>query len=78
MRDRSLALYHELALHQDFCAVGILMPVEQFSCDDAAEVFYLLYVAVDSLLEYLVNDLKVPGEIGSLQASGKVNENIKI
>jgi hypothetical protein len=54
------------------------MPVKKFTCDHAAEVFDLLYVAVNGLLKHLVNDLKIPGEIGSLQASGEVNENVKI
>ena len=76
--DRGFALHHVLTAHEDFCPVGILMTVQEFSCDHTAEFLDLVYITVDRLLEDFVNHLKVTGEIGSFQAPGQVYEYIKI
>ena len=60
MADRSLTLYHELAAHEHFCPVCIFVTVEQFSCHHAAEFFYLVHIAIDRLLEHLIDHFKIP------------------
>ena len=54
------------------------MAIEQFSCHDAAELFNLVDIAVNRLLEYFVDYLKIPGKVSSLEAAGQVNVYIEI
>ena len=58
---RGFALYHVFTTHEDFRPVGILMTVQQFSRNNTAQFFNLVYITVDSLLEDFINHLKVPG-----------------
>src|SRR5208337_3503208 len=46
---RRLALDHELAAHEDLRAIGVLMTIKQFPCHRAAEILYLVDLAIDRL-----------------------------
>jgi hypothetical protein len=78
MSDRCFAFHHELTAHKDLGPVSILMTVEEFSRNNTAEFFYLVYISVNCLLKHFINHLKVPGEIGTFQAAGQVDVDIKI
>jgi hypothetical protein len=52
--------------------------VKQFSCHNAAEFFNFIDFAVNRLLEYFVDDLKIPGKVGSLETAGQIHIYIKI
>jgi hypothetical protein len=78
MSDRCFAFHHELAAHKDLSPVSILMTVEEFSRNNAAEFFNLVYISVNCLLKHFINHLKVPGEIGTFQAAGQIDIDIKI
>jgi hypothetical protein len=78
MCDRGFAFHHELTAHKDLGPVSILMTVEEFSRNNAAKLFDLVYISVNCLLKHFINHLKVPGEIGTFQAAGQVDVDIKI
>jgi hypothetical protein len=78
MCDRRFAFHHELAAHKDLGAIRVLMTVKEFSRNNAAELFNLVYISVNCLLKHFINHLKVPGEIGTFQAAGQVDVDIKI
>jgi hypothetical protein len=61
-----------------FCPVCVFVAIEQFSCHDAAELFNLVDIAVNRLLQYFVDYLKIPGKVCSLEAAGQVNVYIEI
>jgi hypothetical protein len=58
--------------------VGVFVAIEQFSCHDAAKLFNLVDIAVNRLLEYFVDYLKIPGKVCSLEAAGQINVYIEI
>jgi hypothetical protein len=78
MCDRRFAFHHELAAHKDLGPVSILMTVKEFSRNNAAELFNLVYISVNCLLKHFINHFKISGEIGAFQAAGQVYINIKI
>ena len=78
LTDRRLALHHVLTAHVHFCPVRVFVAIEQFSCHNAAELFNLVDIAVNRLLEYFVDHLKIPGKVCSLEAAGQVNVDIEI
>ena len=75
---RGFALHHVLTAHEDFGAVSVLMTIQQFSRNNAAEFFDLVYVTINCLLQDFIDHFKVTGKIRSFQASWQVNVNIKI
>jgi len=75
---RGFALYHELAPHQYLGIVSIFMAVQQFSCNHAAEVFYLLDIPIDSLLKHLVDHFKIPRKVRPFETSREIDKDIKI
>jgi hypothetical protein len=76
--DRRLALHHVLAAHVHLCPVRVFVTIEQFSCHNAAELFNLVDIAVNRLLQYFVDHLKIPGKVCSLEAAGQVNVYVEI
>ena len=52
------------------------MTVEEFSRNNTAEFFYLVYIPVNCLLKHFVNHLKVPGEIGAFQKLDAEQKNL--
>jgi hypothetical protein len=52
--------------------------VEEFSRYHAAEFLDLVHLAVDRLLEDLVDHLKIAGKVGPLEASRKVDVDIEV
>ena len=78
MADRGLALDHELAAHEDFGTVRVFVAVEEFSRHHAAEFLDLVHLAVNRLLENLVDHLEIAGKVGALEASGEVDVDIEV
>jgi len=78
MADRCLALDHELAAHEHFCAVGILMAIQEFSRNNTAKLLDLVDIAVNSLLEDFIDHFKVTGKVCTFETSGKIHIYIKI
>jgi len=61
--DRRRALDDKFAAHKYLGAVGILVTVEKFARNGAAEVLDPVYITIDSPLEHFINDLKIPGQV---------------
>ena len=76
--DRRLALHHVFTAHVYFCPVRVFMAIKQFSCHDAAELFNLVDIAINRLLEYFVDHLKIPGKVCTFKAAGQVDIDVKI
>jgi hypothetical protein len=74
---RGFALDHEFAAHQNFGSVGIFMPVQKFSRYGAAEIFDLLDLTVNCLLEYFIDHFKIARKIGPLETAWQVDKDIK-
>ncbi len=77
LADRGLPPDHELAPHPDLGSFRVFVPVEEFPRYCAAEFLDLIHVAVDGLLQYVVNHLEVPGEIRPFEASGEIDEDVE-
>jgi len=52
--------------------------VEKFSRHHAAEFLDLVHLAVNRLLEDLVDHLEIAGKVGALEASGEVDVDIEV
>ncbi len=54
------------------------MAVQEFSGNHTAELFNLVDIAIDSLLEDFIDHFEVAGEICTFETSRKIYVNIKI
>jgi hypothetical protein len=77
LADRGLTLAHELAAHENLSAVGIFMPVKEFTRDNAAKFLDLVDVPVNCLLENLIDNLKVPREVCAFKSAREVDIDIE-
>ena len=78
LADRRLPPDHELAAHPNLGPLRILMPVEEFPRHYATELLDHLYLPVDGLLQHIIDDLKVAGEVCTLQAPRQVDKDIEV
>jgi len=53
------------------------VPVQKFPRHSTAEVLYLLDFSVDSLLEDLIDNLEIPGQVRTFEASGEIDKDIE-
>src|SRR5512136_789851 len=54
--NRRLSFNHELALHEHLSPISIFMPVKELPGHNTTEVFDLIHITINSLLQYLVDD----------------------
>ena len=54
------------------------MTIEEFAGNNAAKLFYLVNITINCLLEDFVDDFKIPGEVGTLEAAGQIDIDIEI
>ena len=78
LRDRGLALDHELRAHDHLGPIRVLVPVEEPARHRAAELLDLGDVALDRLLQHLVDHLEVPREVRPLERAGKIDEDVEL